>query len=214
MSTPKIDIFKEFLLLIYDRNICLNYTTPTMNLLLDGYLNKSYSIYFKKCRQDLSVYTDPESLSETFIASGSADFIISNYPTVTNEDSIELICTVNGVDAVYTFVESTKTFTISPTPDIGDTVICGYDYSGEFEVDLTDEEKWILALGMIIPWASFNLYVDEKMRDRIMSKDFTQPHSPANLLKELRLLKEESEMNHRRKTNSYTKESIDFDGFE
>lgn len=214
MSTPKIDIFSKFLVTMYDRDFCLNYTDATRNALFDSYLNKSASLYFKKCRKDLSLQTDASSLSETFTATGSADFVISDYPTVTDENAIELICTVDGVDADYTFTESTKTFTITPTPDVGATVICGYNYSGEYEEDLSDEEEWILALGMIITFVSANLYVSSKMRDKIMSKDFSQPHSPANLIKELRLLKQEAEIDVRNRIVDYTYETIDFDGFQ
>lgn len=214
MSTPKINIFNKFLMMIYDRNFCLNYTDATRNALFDGYLNKSSSLYFKKCRKDLTLYTVASSLSETFTATGSADFVISDYPTVTDEDAIELICTVDGSTASYTFTESTKTFTISPTPDVDATVVCGYNYSGEYEEDLSDEEEWILAIGMIIPFTDYNLYASEKMRDVIMSKDFTQPHSPANLIKELRLLREMAEINMRRRIVDYTYETIDFDGFQ
>ena len=213
MSTPKSNIFDKFTILVYDRNLCENYTDSTRDILLNSYLIKGLSLHFKKCRKDLSLDTDPEYISEEIVYTAGDTIELDSIPTAYDDDSIETFCKIGEDSLDYTFDYNTLVFTVNEPISDGDVVTYGYRYSGEFEEDLTDEEMYILALSMIISWTSSKLYVADKLRDTILSKDFSQPHSPANLVKELRLLKEDSLIDLRRAVVNYTKDTIDFDGY-
>lgn len=213
MSTPKIYIFEKFLSLISDRRLCLDYDDNLRNMILDGYLNKSSSLHFKKCRKNLNLETKPSEHKKRFVGESGNEFFIDEYPEVHNSDSIELFAKVNGEDVDFEFVADDRKFILDESISIEDVLVCGFTYSGEFLEELSDEEQWILALGMVMTFVQYNLYVTDKMRDKIISTDFSQPHSPANLIKELRLLKDDAEIDVIRRVNSYTRESIDFDGF-
>jgi len=212
MSTPKRDIFDKFTLNAYDKNIFTVYSENTRNILLDGYLNKAAALHFKDCRKDLTEYTSAVRLSETFDSDG-VTYVISDYPSAYDDSTVELSCTVDGISVDYIFDKDTFTFTLSVDPGDNKTVVCGYLYAGEFESDLTDEEQWILALAMIITLANFNLYATDKMRDKIVTSDFSAPHSPAQLLKELKEIKELAERDVHRRIVSYTMSTIDLINF-
>ena len=191
MSTPKSDIFDKFTMLVSD-NIYFNLSDHIKNMMFDSYLTKGAFIHFKKCRKNLNLETSPDYLIESFNASGTT-YIISDYPTPYDNDTISLICQVNDVDVDYTFNKETLTFTLTVEPAIDTVIKCGYIYSGEYSEDLTQEEQLILATAMIISFVSYRTYDNNKMRDKIGSTDFTSPHSPATLLAELRGLKKDSE---------------------
>jgi hypothetical protein len=55
----------------------------------------------------------------------------------------------------------------------------------QFNVDLTDSEKKILAKYMLCEWLSPKLYSIQNLENHLSTKDFNQ-FSPANLLKEIR----------------------------
>jgi len=213
LSTPKSDIFEKFLTLIQDRNLCLNFTDETRNNLLNSYLTKGSSLHFKDCRQELSAQSNPEYLLKELTYTSGDIISLDSLPVAYDNDNIELFCKIDENALDYDFDYDTLAFTVNDTIFEGDIIEYGYIYSGEFEGDLTDEEQFILALSMILSWMSFNLYVTDKMRDTILSKDFSQPHSPANLVKELRLLKTDSIIDLRNAIVDYTEQSIDFDGY-
>lgn len=208
MSTPKSRIFTEFLTLIQDRKLCTDFSDETRNTLLNSYLIKGASLQFKKCRKDLSLETDPEYYSNDVVYSAGDTISLTSIPIAYDNDTIETFCKIGSDSLDYDFDYNTLEFTINESVDNGDVITYGYIYSGEFEEDLTEEEISILALTMIISWTSYNLYVTDKLRDTILSKDFSQPHSPANLVKELRLLREDSLKEVRRAVVNYTKDSV------
>jgi len=213
LSTPKSYIFNEFLTLIEDRKLCQDFSDSTRNTLLNSYLIKGASINFKKCRKDLSLDTDPDYSVDTVTYTTGDTISLSSIPTAYDNEVVETFCKINGDNADFTFDYNTLEFTINDSLTNGDEINYGYIYSGEFEEDLIEEEISILALTMILSWTSYNLYVTDKLRDTILSKDFSQPHSPANLVKELRLLREDALREIRRAVVGYTKDSIDFDGY-
>jgi len=213
LSTPKSDIFDKFLTLIQDRNLCLNYSDETRNNLLNSYLIKATSIHFKECRKDLTLEQKPEYESNELVYSSEAMIELDSIPDAYDNDAIETFCKIGDDSLDYSFDYNTLEFTLNESVSDGDVITYGYIYSGEFEEDLSYEEQFILAYGMIISWVSFNLYVTDKMRDTILSKDFSQPHSPANLIKELRLLKTDAIVDLRNAVVDYTEQSIDFDGY-
>lgn len=214
MSTSWSKVFDNFLILVDDRELCSLLTDEQMTEILRLYLNESYSTRFKNCRKDLTDIEEPEFYTQSFVADGNSnEFVISQYPTNPNEDAITMTCTVNGVNATFTFNDVTKKFTISSTLSASDDVVCGYEFVGQFN-DLSDEEEeicWILAHGMIIAWQSHIINNEKKMRERLTSKDFHSLHSPANLLEKLMLLRKESLKLYRDLVVSYSFNS--FDGF-
>ena len=164
MSTPFVDIFNKFLSLIDDGSIVRGLTDGQVTEVLYNYLDNA-KIYFKSCKKDLSSYQKYKFHSQTVIADGiNKEYLLSNYPTIPSEDSIELIFTVDGISVDYTFDVETLTFTAELLPTVGDEVVFGYNFSGQFEDDLDDEEEWILAHGMVLSWTCL-LYTSPSPRD-------------------------------------------------
>lgn len=54
----------------------------------------------------------------------------------------------------------------------------------QFNSTLSEEEEWILATGIRLVWLERQLYKEEKLRDRIGTKDYNI-HSPSNLIGKL-----------------------------
>lgn len=209
MSTSNKRVFDKFLALIESRKLCSLLTDQDMTILLNTFLSESRSVYFKNCKVDLSDYETYDFFTQTFTASGSQNvFTISQYPSTPNSESMSYTCTVNGTDAPYTFNDTTLQFTLSSTPTVGQSVICGYDFIGQFNNDIDEESQWILAHGMIITWTSGNIMTDNILRDMVVTVDFTTPHSPANLLDKLVELRQQSLKEIRQLTVSYS-----FNGF-
>jgi hypothetical protein len=206
LSTPFSDIFTKFLKLLTDRDIVVDLTDEELTDLLFGFLDQSMSLYFKNCETDLTDYEDYDYYSQTFTATGSSvDFIISQYPTSPNADGISYVVTVDGTaTTAFTFTASTKTYHLTSMPTVGQIVICSYEFSGQFNETLTSEEQWVLAHGMMLGWLSEQMYNPLKMKERLSTKDWNSPHSPANLLKELQSLYDRTERNLRNLVVSYS----------
>ena len=63
---------------------------------------------------------------------------------------------------------------------------------GEFTRELTDEEKNILALGMVSEWVKPKIYSVEVMKMKMNSKDY-QLYSESNMLTTLQKIKKEAD---------------------
>jgi len=164
------------------------------------------SLYFKSCDVDLADYEIPDYYTQSYTASGaSSDFVLSQYPTSPDINAITYTVTVDGTaTTAYTFTESTKTFSLTSIPTVGQTVVCSYEFIGQFNNLISNEIAWILAYGMIIGWLSGKMYNPSKMKERLSLKDWNSSHSPANLLKELRILYEMAQTNLRNLVVSYS----------
>ena len=209
MSTSNKRVFDKFLALIKSRNICTTLTDNDMTALLNTFLSESSFVYFKNCTKDLSLNKPYEFYEQTFIADGiDNEFTISQYPNSPNPTSISYIAKVDGIDAAYSFDDLNLIFTITPLPTIGQTVLCGYNFIGQFDEDLNEEECWILAHGMLITWISGNIMTDSILSDMIVTINFSTPHSPANLLDKLVMLRKQTLREIRQLTVSYS-----FNGF-
>jgi hypothetical protein len=214
LSTSFSNIFTKFLKLLTDRGIVVDLTDEELTDLLFGFLDQSMSLYFKNCETDLTDYEDYDYYIKSFTGDGhTTSFIIDDYPTDPNTDAIIMICTVDDVAVTdYTFTVSTKTFLFDDAPDLDTSITLGYEFSGQFNNDVTSEEQWILAHGMLLGWLSEQMYNPLKMKERLSLKDWNSPHSPANLLKELKSLYEMAEINLRNLVVSYSFNSgYDFD---
>lgn len=212
MSTPKNYITSTFLSLIESRDLCIDLTDEEMTEILDVYLKDSTYLRFKNCRKDLSDHEPYDFHTQTFIADGiNKTYTVSKYPTNPNSDAISYIVKVNGVDATYTFDESTLTFDLDVLPDSLDNVEISYQFYGQFNETLDEEEILILAWSMILAWRQKILNNHNNMKNRISLKDYTV-FSPANLLDKLTILSKEAERQIRNLTVSYSFTS-DFKGF-
>jgi hypothetical protein len=78
----------------------------------------------------------------------------------------------------------------------------------QFNETLSDEEQWILAEGIKLVWLEKQLFKEEKLREKLSSKDYTV-HSPGNLLDKLIILRNETKNNLKTMVNDYS-----FNGFE
>lgn len=207
MSTPNNEVFNRFLKLIEDDKLCSLLTDEELTYHLEYFLNESLSVYFKKCTKDLTDVEDADFNILTTVATlAQSEFVLDKYPTSPNVSAIKLTFLVNDVEVDYTFNEATMTFTTAPLTG-SETVQYGYEFLGQFNENLTDEELWILAHGMILTWNSAKLYAEQKLRNSLSTTDY-KTYSPANLLEKLLDLKECSRREMRRLTVSYS-----FNGF-
>ena len=209
MSTSNRKIFNKFLTLINDRTLCSLISDEDMTTLIETFLNESASVRFKKCKKDLTDKEDSDFYRQEFAGNGIlTTFTISQYPTNPNVDSIEMVCLVNGNPTTFTFNDSTLVFTLSPAPT--GIVTCGYDFIGQMNENLDDEEMWILAWGMISSWNSDKVYNESKLKVKLTTLDY-KTFSPANLLDKLIELRRRSLIEIRDLTVSYS--FNDFTGF-
>jgi len=208
MATSKRDIYTKFLSKIDDRDLCRLLTEEDMIEILGLRMNESLSVYFKIINQNVSINTSAEFFRESFLGDNiNVNFTISQWSVGTLTQSTEPYCSVAGAVLVknidYTFDLSTLTFTLIATPELNASVKCGYNFTGEFEATFTDEEEWVTAIGMVLAWSSDNVYVVNKMKNRLTSKDFSS-FSPANLLDKLLQLRDRATYEIRDAKNSYS----------
>jgi len=210
LSTPFVDIFNKFLSLIDDGSIFRGLTDGQVTEVLYNYLDNA-KIYFKSCKKDLKSYQKFKFHSQTAIADGiNKEYLLSNYPTSPSEDSIELVFTIDGISVGHTFDAETLTFTAELLPVVGDEVVFGYNFSGQFEDDFDDEEEWILAHGMVLSWTSQALRSEDNIKNTMTTRDYTS-YSPANFINSLMELRNQSKKELEEKTIDYTYNN--FNGF-
>ena len=123
MSTPFSNIYIKANVLFEDAKLLAILSQEEYEELLEIFLSKSKSIYFKKCKKDL-----------------------------------------NDTDNILK----------------------------QFNEILSEEEEWILAEGMRLTWYERQLYKEEKLRDKMTTKDYNSSHSQANLINELTALKNDT----------------------
>lgn len=141
MPTLYSSIFTKFNSLIEDPELLSLLSDSEYTVLLEIFLSKAKSIYFKSCKVDLS-----------------------------------------DVDNVLK----------------------------QFNQVLSDEEQWLISEAMKLIWVEKQLYKEEKLRDRITTKDYNS-FSKANLIDKLTILKIDAEKSLRNKITGYT--FNDFIGF-
>ncbi len=194
-------IYEKFTEMISDSTLAL-LPDDDLKEILYQYLDRAKTLEFKQCKADLSSINTPSKFTQSFNGDGvTTDFVI-NTPSV--ENSI-LIAKVNDEDIVdYTYDDATNTFHFVTPPTAGtDNVVLGWEFAGEFVADLTGEEIWILACGMLIGWLEPKIKEEKLMKETIGSKDIKKT-SHANQLDKLMRLEELTRARLKRYINSYT----------
>jgi len=185
MSTSFSSPFKKFLSLITDRSLSVNMTDEQMTDLLNMFLDQSISLYFKNSITDLFKRQQPDFYTEEFVADGATnEFTIGKYPIDPDEDSIEFVCKIDGVGVDYSFNSDTLTFTLDETPTVGQEVTCGYQFAGQFDDDLSEEEVWVVAYGMLVSWLQQKVFNASLFKNHMTTKEFST-FSAANLIDKL-----------------------------
>jgi hypothetical protein len=141
LSTPFSDIYAKANVLFEDSELLSRLTDLELDELLEIFLSKSKSIYFKSCKKDLN--------------------------------------------------------------DINNT-------TKVFNQNLSEEEQWILAIGIRLVWFERKLYKEENLRNRITTKEYNS-FSGGNLIDKLTILRNETEKDLKGKVIDYTFNS--FEGF-
>lgn len=139
MPTPYSDIYIKFNSIVQDNNLLSILTENEYNDLLEIFLSKARSVYFKNCKKDLS-----------------------------------------DIDNILK----------------------------QFNETLDEQEQWIIASSMRMIWLNNMIYKENKLREKLSTKDYTI-HSPGNLLDKLILLKKETKQELDEMIVSYS-----FDKFE
>lgn len=134
MSTPYSDIFTKANVLFEDAPLLASLTDDEYSELLEIFLSKAKSIYFKSCKKNLA--------------------------------------------------------------DVNNTL-------KQFNQDLNLEEQWILAEGCKLVWLEKQLYKEEKLRDKLSTRDYDSK-SPGNLLDKLNVLRNETKKTLFAMINSYS----------
>jgi hypothetical protein len=142
MPTPFSNIYIKANVLFEDSELLSSLTDDEYSELLELFLSKARSVYFKTCKKDLS--------------------------------------------------------------DIDNT-------SKQFNQTLSEQEEWIIAECLKYIWVSKQLFKEEKLRDKMTSKDYNASHSPGNLIEKLIMLKNDSKKELKNLIISYTFD--DFEGF-
>lgn len=141
MATPYSEIFTKANILFEDADLLSRLTDAEYTELLELFLSKAKSVYFKKCKKDLT--------------------------------------------------------------DVNDTL-------KQFNETLDDQEQWIIGECMKLVWYEKQVFKEEKLRDKIGTKDYDRK-SPGNLLDKLLKVREDTQKSVEEKINSYTFD--DFTGF-
>lgn len=201
MSTSFNLIYEKFMEMISDSTLAL---LPDEDLkeILYQYLDRAKSIEFKQCKTDLNNINAPSNFTQNFNGDGVITDFVIDIPSV--ENSI-LIARVNNMDVTnYTYNASTKTFHFVTPPIVGiNNIVLGWDFTGEFIADLTNEEMWILACGMVIGWLEPKIQEEKLLKETIGSKDIKKT-SHANQLDKLMALEELTRARLKKYIISYT----------
>lgn len=204
MSLPYIDIFKKYNTIPSDSKLLSILNNQELTQLLSLFLSKSKSVYFNNCKTDLSSFENPLFYEQTFIGDGVVDtFVISEHPNNPNPNAISYFCKVNDVVVGFTFDEETLTYMLNDIPDLNDEIICGFDFCGQFNNDVTEEEQWLLANFMAIVWLDSKIMKEENLRSKITSKDYKQA-SEGNLMNNLIKLRQELKKEADQLINQYS----------
>lgn len=153
MATSYNDVYALNRIIKNDPRLA-NINDYELNCLQFKYLQFSISYFLYDCLKDLTDRTDPQTSLYTFIGTGSDnEFLLSPAPAT---GSMFVVYVIVGDEQTLisdnTFNSSTNIITLSVTPALNSTVrIYSYTY-GEFEEDLNDREKNILAEGMSVPY--------------------------------------------------------------
>jgi len=84
------------------------------------------------------------------------------------------------------------------------------DVLKEFNEALSEQEQWVLALGIRLVWLERKLYKEENLRNKMGNRDY-QTFSPANLIDKLILLRDKTEKDLKKLIVDYSFDS--FAGF-
>lgn len=141
MSTPYSDIFYKYGVLVDDSELLSRLTDEEYTELLELFLSKAKSVYFKSCKKNLM--------------------------------------------------------------DVDNTL-------KQFNEDIDEQEQWIICEAMKYIWYERQIYKEEKLRDRLTTKDY-ENSSPGNLLDKLTKLKLETKKSLDNMIISYSFDS--FEGF-
>jgi len=73
---------------------------------------------------------------------------------------------------------------LDETPTVGQEVTCGYQFAGQFDDDLSEEEVWVVAYGMLVSWLQQKVFNASLFKNHMTTKDFST-FSAANLIDKL-----------------------------
>lgn len=215
MAVSNRTLFDYFLEKINDRKICSLLTDEDLIEILNLYRKNATSVYFKIINIDVTDVKEPEFYRQYFVGDNiQVNYVIAHWSDGEVDESTVPFCKVNDTileeNVDYTFDINTLTFTLYVASILDATIECGYDFVGEFNNDLSDEELWVIATAMVYVWTSSKYYNADNLKNRMSPKDF-KTFSPANLLKEMTVLRKRSAVELRQEVNCYSYN--DFQGF-
>lgn len=202
MATPFSSIYAKFLADIDDYELGM-VSDDELNNICFGYLEKARAIYFPQCKQDLEDVTiqlqseidalEPvPPVKDTGDNADVEDAVIDSEGGTPSTQSLEDEETAEDTDIVEDTVadEDEEVYKV-------DKII------GQFNVDLTNREQYILALGMKKAWLSSKRYSADLMSKDIGDRDYKAVQG-YNYLKEIGNLDNELEEEIRRYAVEYT----------
>lgn len=153
---------------VYKRAIT-EFKDPTLKALLEkntilfsetmyNFLSNAISLFtipFKAAMRVRNI-VEPYTLTNEFEADGVQDtFILDQYPDEDVVDDCIFECKVNGelVDAEY--IKEDHSVKLSVVPDVSSSVIIYTYYTGQWNVELYEEEAYILSQFIVACWSEF-----------------------------------------------------------
>lgn len=195
------EIYDVFLSNIEDDVLALLYN-HNLRELLHKYLLGAI-VGFKKCKKDLTI--KDYSLYTFNMSAGDDEFIIPENVDVNN---IEIIGVDTKESYVFTYLEDERKIIVDYA--LSENSVISIYNDGYFEDDLSVEEIYILAMGMICYWLNTKVNREENLTQIISDGDYKRL-SGANMLDKLIKLKQTTDENFRLATIDYSYNS--FKGF-
>lgn len=170
------------------------------------------TVNFTCCKKDLSKYT-PFDLGEISIIFGEGNqvSILQDLPVIHKNLSFKLYdgdkLLIENID--YKVVRAREGDIITDilitklNKSLPDTLTASWIFSGEFTEDLTIDEQYILALGMLASWLNHKIFREENLRQVIGDTDY-KGYSSANLLSKMTALRESLRLEIKEKMVKYS----------
>ena len=145
-------------------------TTDRVYQLLGLYLAYSIAFFNKWCYKDLTQLTGFDRTEYTFVGDGSTtDFVLSPTPPT---GSSFYVGVAGAEEENYTYTEGTSTVSFTIAPPKGEPIYIAAYTIGSFDETLSDEEKVILAQGMVIPFIDYEINKTKALEQVSFPRDF------------------------------------------
>lgn len=200
MSTPFGEITR--LILMEKEKSKFDYMNADMAYeLLSDLIITGATVDFYQCKKDLNEFTKYSEFRNNFSISGNQNELRVKKSENLKEDIV--ILNINGFEiSEFDYEVLDNEIVITYDFKDGDEVEVIQCFEGEFEEDLNQREKYIVALSAYMHYTNQIINDEDKLRTQIGDKDYSRT-SNANMLKTVISLKETLETKLDKYINQY-----------